>query len=68
MLICEHDVTIPAFGDFQIDHKFIFEIGGAKKSFDQIPEIKNIKSFVASDDIESGIGEKIPLWLFGFLY
>jgi len=25
-------------------------------------------SFVVSDDIEIGNGNKIPLWLFGFLY
>jgi len=25
-------------------------------------------SFIASDDIEVGFGNKIPLWLFGFLY
>ena len=25
-------------------------------------------SFVVNDDIEVGVGNKIPLWLFGFLY
>ena len=25
-------------------------------------------SFIAADDIETGFGNKIPLWLFGFLY
>ena len=25
-------------------------------------------SFVAADEIEVGFGNKIPLWLFGFLY
>ena len=25
-------------------------------------------SFVVNDGIELGIGNKIPLWLFGFLY
>ena len=24
--------------------------------------------FVAADDVETGYGNKIPLWLFGFLY
>lgn len=26
------------------------------------------KSFVVADNIEVGFGNKIPLWLFGFLY
>jgi len=25
-------------------------------------------SFIAADGIEAGFGNKIPLWLFGFLY
>ena len=53
-------------GDFMIGNKFIFEIGGAKKSFEQIKDMPN--SFIAADDIEVGVGNKIPLWLFGFLY
>ena len=53
-------------GDFLMDDKYIVEIGGAKKSYKQIKDIKN--SFVVSDDIEIGSGNKIPLWLCGFLY
>lgn len=53
-------------GDFMIGNKFTFEIGGAKKSFEQIKDMPN--SFIAADDIEVGVGNKIPLWLFGFLY
>ena len=52
-------------GDFIVG-EFVFEIGGAKKSFDQIKDMPN--SFIAADDIEVGVGNKIPLWLFGFLY
>ncbi len=52
-------------GDFKIDN-YVFEIGGKNKSFNQIKDIKN--SFVVADDIEIGFGNKIPLWLFGFLY
>jgi hypothetical protein len=44
----------------------LHEIGGAKKSFNQIKDVEN--SFVVADDIEVGFGAKIPLWLFGFLY
>ena len=53
-------------GDFIVDDKFTFEIGGAKKSFEQIKDMPN--SFIAADDIEVGVGNKIPLWLLGFLY
>ena len=53
-------------GDFLVDDRYIFEIGGKNKSFKQIKDIKN--SFIAVDDIEIGFKNKIPLWLFGFLY
>ena len=53
-------------GDFLVDEKYTFEIGGKNKSFEQIKDIKN--SFVVADDIEIGFRAKIPLWLFGFLY
>lgn len=53
-------------GDFLVDNRYIFEIGGKDKSFKQIKDVEN--SFIASDDIEIGFGNKIPLWLFGFLY
>jgi len=53
-------------GDFIIDEKYTVEIGGKNKSFKQIKDIEN--SFVVADDIEVGFGNKIPLWLFGFLY
>ena len=66
MLQVNHNVSIPKKGDFLIDEKYIFEIGGKNKKFKQIKDIKN--SFVVSDDIEIGSGNKIPLWLFGFMY
>lgn len=53
-------------GDFLVDETYTFEIGGKNKSFEQIRDIKN--SFVVSDDIEIGFENRIPLWLFGFLY
>lgn len=61
-----HDVEAPGQGDFMVDGRLLFEIGGAKKRFTQIKDIEG--SFVASDGIELGIGNRIPLWLFGFLY
>lgn len=61
-----HNVTYPQKGDFLIDNYFLFEIGGRNKGFTQIKDIPN--SFLACDDLEIGYGNKIPLWLFGFLY
>ena len=66
MLLILHKVSMPQKGDFYVDNKYTFEIGGKKKSFKQIKDINN--SFLAIDDVETGIGNKIPLWLFGFLY
>jgi len=62
----EHRVTTPTRGDFLIDEKYLFEVGGKNKGFKQIKDIPN--SFVVANDIEIGSGAKIPLWLFGFLY
>ena len=61
-----HDVTYPEKGDFLVDGKFLFEVGGAGKGFSQIADVPD--SYVVNDDVEIGFGCKIPLWLFGFLY
>jgi len=55
-----------AKGDFSVNRKHIFEVGGKGEKFTQISGIPN--SYIAADDIEMGFGNKIPLWLFGFLY
>ncbi|WP_262917664.1 ATP-binding protein [Cognataquiflexum rubidum] len=59
-------VTYPQQGDFLIDDKYLFEIGGKNKDFSQIANLPD--SFIAADDLEYGLGNKIPLYLFGFLY
>lgn len=61
-----HEVTHPANGDFLIDNKYLFEVGGKNKTQKQIAGIKN--AYIAADDMEFGHENKIPLWLFGFLY
>jgi hypothetical protein len=53
-------------GDFAIDGKYIFEIGGKNKTSKQIAGIEN--AYVAADNIEYAYQNRIPLWLFGFLY
>lgn len=60
------DVTIPAKRDFFVNGKYLFEVGGAGKTFDQIQDEPS--SFLAVDDVEIGSGSRIPLWMFGLLY
>lgn len=52
--------------DFMVDERYAFEIGGKEKSKKQIAGIDN--AYIASDELEYGYQNKIPLWLFGFLY
>ncbi len=59
-------VTYPEHGDFLLNSIQTIEVGGRNKTSDQLKEIKN--GFLALDDIETGAGQTIPLWLFGFLY
>lgn len=65
-LSVNHRVGFAKDGDFIVDSRYLFEIGGKGKGFAQIRDIPD--SFVAADDIEFGFGNKIPLWLFGFIY
>ena len=66
MLSVGHTLHYPKKGDFVVDGQYTFEIGGKDKGFKQIKDLNN--SFVVSDGIEVGFQNKIPLWLFGFLY
>ncbi len=59
-------LTMPRRGDFLVDGNQLFEVGGQGKSFKQIADIPN--SYLAIDDIETGNGARIPLWMFGMLY
>jgi len=61
-----HKVSYTAQGDFLVDDKYTFEIGGKGKSQKQISGLEN--AFIVKDDIETGIMNIIPLWLFGFLF
>ena len=61
-----NNIKYSNIGDFIVDDKFTIEIGGKNKGFAQIKDILN--SFVVADDVEIGSGNKIPLYLFGFLY
>lgn len=61
-----HEVNLPPKGDFLIDGQLVAEVGGKNKDAKQFRGVPN--AFIAADDIETGFGQRIPLWLFGFLY
>lgn len=60
------EVSYPKQGDFLVNDKYLFEVGGRKKTYEQIKNIPD--SFLAVDDEETGRGNRIPLYMFGFLY
>lgn len=66
MLAPGHTLFEPEVGDLLVDEKYLFEIGGRNKQYKQIADIPD--SYVIVDDMETGVGNKIPMWLFGFLY
>ena len=55
-----------AQGDFKVDGKYTFEIGGRSKGFSQIVGVEN--SYIFADDWDMPDGAKLPLWMLGFLY
>lgn len=58
--------TLSDKGDFKVHDKYVFEIGGPGKLDSQIKGVAD--SYIAADGIEVGFANKIPLYLFGFLY
>lgn len=60
------EVTLAPKGDFCINDKYIFEVGGKGKTYDQIADMPN--GYLAVDDTVTGSGHRIPLWMFGLLY
>lgn len=61
-----HNIALPVKGDFIVDDRYVFEVGGKNKTAKQIQELEH--AYIAADDIEVGTFNKMPLWLFGFLY
>ena len=62
----KHKISFHEKTDFLVDYTYAFEIGGKDKSKKQITGIEN--AYIVSDEIEYGYQNKIPIWLFGFLY
>lgn len=58
-------VYAPAQGDFLVNETTI-EVGGKNKTASQVSHVNDF--LIAIDDVETGYGNKIPIWLFGFLY
>jgi uncharacterized protein len=65
-LVVRHSLSTPAAGDFMVDSRYVFEVGGKNKDFSQIRNMPN--AYLAKDDIAVGRPGVVPLWLFGLLY
>ncbi len=65
-LCAKYSVNYSKKGDFLVNNKFVFEVGGKNKTQKQISGVVN--GYLALDDIIVGYKNAIPLWLFGFLY
>lgn len=62
----KHTVTYSPQVDFIIDETHSIEIGGKNKTKKQLKGIEN--GYLAIDNIETGLGNEIPLWVFGLIY
>lgn len=63
------EIRLAKQGDFTFvtpERRILFEIGGASKGFQQIGEAED--HFVVADVTLTEHPQRIPLWLFGFLY
>ena len=65
-MLSTRKLSMPNKGDLKVDNTYLFEVGGKAKDYGQIANIPN--SYVVADGIDVGFGNKIPMWLFGFLY
>jgi uncharacterized protein len=62
----DYQLSLPSTGDILVNNEHLFEIGGKNKTIDQIKGFEN--AYIVKDDIEIGVFNTIPLWLFGFQY
>lgn len=61
-----HTIELSEKADFIVDNTFTFEVGGKNKKQLQIQGIPD--AYIIKDSIEIGVGNVIPLYLFGLLY
>jgi predicted AAA+ superfamily ATPase len=59
-------ITYSKKGDFLVNENITLEIGGRNKGAKQITG--QADAYIVADDLPVGFGNKIPLWLWGFLY
>ena len=59
-------VRVPKQGDFLVENRFLFGVGGRSKGKRQIATSKDV--YLIRDDIDCGFGNVIPLWMLGMLY
>jgi predicted AAA+ superfamily ATPase len=64
MMQSHHVRYLKKRGDYVVDDRWVFEIGGKGKDFRQVEQT----GYLALADMELGEDRKIPFWLFGFLY
>jgi predicted AAA+ superfamily ATPase len=62
----KHQVSHPNSGDFEVDGKYTFEVGGLGKKYKQIEGLKN--AYLVRDELEYPVGKALPIWAFGLLY
>ena len=65
-LSCTASTTAPDTADFFVNERYLLQVGGKGKKQKQLKGTPD--GFLVLDDIETGVGNQIPLWLFGFLY
>ncbi len=61
-----HKIQMPKQGDFIVDNKYTFEVGGKGKNNKQIIGVEN--ALIVKDDLETPANGILPLWMFGLLY
>jgi hypothetical protein len=66
MLTEGHRVTAPVQGDFLVDGRITFEVGGPSKKRRQLKDLED--GWIVKDGLESGSGKVLPMWVFGMLY
>ncbi|MFV0483573.1 MAG: hypothetical protein ACK5MG_05715 [Bacteroidales bacterium] len=59
------ETSSPSAGDFMIG-ELTLEVGGKNKASSQVSHLD--KYLIVADNIEYSIGNKVPIWLLGFLY
>ena len=62
----QNEVWFSKTADFVVGNDLLFEIGGKTKTASQLKGAP--QGWIAADNLEIGLGNKIPLWLFGMLY